>query len=106
MTLHMAKGLEFPVVFITGCEDGLVPCTIMRDGVDIEEERRLFYVGMTRAKDGLYLIHARNRFLYGRRLALSPSPFIGEIPKEFISRISVQDRVKKQKDPDRQLGLF
>jgi superfamily I DNA/RNA helicase len=106
MTLHMAKGLEFPVVFITGCEDGLVPCTIMRDGVDIEEERRLFYVGMTRAKEELHLIHARNRFLYGRRLAPSPSPFIGEIPKEFISSISVQDRVKKQKEPDRQLGLF
>jgi superfamily I DNA/RNA helicase len=106
MTLHMAKGLEFPIVFITGCEDGLIPCTVMKDGVDIEEERRLFYVGMTRAKDGLYLIHARNRFLYGRRLAPSPSPFIGEISTEFISSMSVQDRVKKQKEPDRQLGLF
>ncbi len=105
-TLHMAKGLEFPIVFITGCEDGLLPCTIVKDGMDIEEERRLFYVGMTRAKDELHLIHARNRFLYGRRLAPSLSPFIGEISKEFISSVSVQDRVKKKKEPDRQLGLF
>ena len=106
MTLHMAKGLEFPVVFITGCEDGLIPYAVMKEAVDIEEERRLLYVGMTRAKDELHLIHARNRFLYGRRLAPSPSPFIEEIPEKFISSIAVHDRVKKQNEPDRQLGLF
>ncbi len=106
MTLHMAKGLEFPVVFITGCEDGLVPCTIMKDGVDMEEERRLFYVGMTRAKEELYLLRARNRFLYGQRLTQSPSPFLKEIPDEFVQSIVVPDRVKKQKEKDSQLGLF
>ena len=68
MTMHTAKGLEFPVVFITGCEDGLVPCTIMKDGADLEEERRLFYVGMTRAKEQLFLLHARHRFLFGQSL--------------------------------------
>jgi DNA helicase-2/ATP-dependent DNA helicase PcrA len=106
MTLHMAKGLEFPVVFITGCEDGLLPCTIMKEAVDIEEERRLFYVGMTRAMDELHLLHVRNRFLYGRKLTLSPSPFLREIPQEFISCNTVLDRVNKQKEPDRQLGFF
>jgi superfamily I DNA/RNA helicase len=106
MTMHMAKGLEFPIVFITGCEDGLIPCTVMKEGVDIEEERRLFYVGMTRAKDELYLIRARNRFLYGKRLALSPSPFLGEIPEKYIQASVVPDRTKKQKGKDNQLELF
>ena len=106
MTLHMAKGLEFPILFITGCEDGLLPFTIMKEGVDIEEERRLLYVGMTRAKDELHLISARSRFLYGRRLAPSPSPFIGEIPEDFITSITVHDRAKKKNEQDRQLDLF
>ncbi len=106
MTLHMAKGLEFPVVFITGCEGGLVPCTIMKDGVDMEEERRLFYVGMTRAKEELYLLRARNRFLYGQRLTQSPSPFLKEIPDEFLKSTVVPDRMKKRKEKDSQLGLF
>jgi DNA helicase-2/ATP-dependent DNA helicase PcrA len=105
MTLHMAKGLEFRVVFITGVEDGLIPYTIRKDESDIEEERRLFYVGMTRARDELFLLHARNRFLYGERLSPSPSPFLGEIPEEFIQRIVMPDRVKKQKQ-DSQMGLF
>ncbi len=104
--MHTAKGLEFRVVFIAGCEDGLIPCTIMKDGVDIEEERRLFYVGMTRAKDELFLLHARTRFLYGQRLAPSPSPFVDEIPVELIERRVMQDKVIKQKEPDRQMGLF
>lgn len=106
MTLHMAKGQEFPIVFITGCEDGLIPCTLMEAGVDIEEERRLFYVGMTRAKNELFLIHARSRFLYGQRLNLSPSPFLTEIPEKYIQVSVVPDREKKQKDKDRQLRLF
>lgn len=106
MTMHMAKGLEFRTVFIAGCEEGLIPCTMMKDGADIEEERRLFYVGMTRAKDELFLLHARSRFLYGQRLAPSPSPFLEEIPGEFMARTSVPDRAGKQKEQDSQLGLF
>ena len=106
MTMHMAKGLEFPVVFMAGCEDGLVPCTIMKDGVDIEEERRLFYVGMTRAKDVLFLLHARNRFLYGQRLPALPAPFLAELPDSLVERRVMQAKEKKEKAKDRQMGLF
>jgi DNA helicase-2/ATP-dependent DNA helicase PcrA len=105
MTLHMAKGLEFKIVFITGVEDGLIPYTLKKEDVDIEEERRLFYVGMTRAMDELFLIHTRNRFLYGQRLTQSQSPFLKEIPDEFIESRIVPDRKKKSKR-DRQTGLF
>ncbi len=105
MTIHMAKGLEFRAVFIAGCEDGLVPYTLRGNDTDIEEERRLFYVAMTRAMDELFLIHARRRFMYGQRLAQPPSPFIKEIPEEFIYRRIVPDREKKRpRDP--QMGLF
>ncbi|HET7319730.1 MAG TPA: 3'-5' exonuclease, partial [Nitrospirota bacterium] len=105
-TMHTSKGLEFRVVFIAGCEDGLIPCTIMKDAIDIEEERRLFYVGMTRAKDELFLLHARSRFLYGQRLAPPPSPFLEEIPGELTRRTVVPEKVKKQRESDRQMGLF
>ncbi len=106
MTMHMAKGLEFRVLFIAGCEDGLVPCTLMKDGADIEEERRLFYVGMTRAKEELFLLHARSRFLYGQKLAPSPSFFLNEIPASLIKRIIMPQKARKQNEPDSQLGLF
>jgi len=106
LTMHMAKGLEFPVVFVAGCEDGLVPCTIMKDGIDLEEERRLFYVGMTRAKDQLVLLHARKRFLYGRSLGQKTSPFVREIPTGLIESRIVADRIKKEKPEDKQMGLF
>ena len=106
MTMHMAKGLEFPIVFITGCEDGLVPYTFLKDDVDIEEERRLFYVGMTRAKEELFLLRARTRFLYGQRLKPDCSPFLQEIPGEFLEHTSGSKKNKKQKEPDKQLGLF
>jgi DNA helicase-2/ATP-dependent DNA helicase PcrA len=105
MTLHMAKGLEFRVVFIAGVEDGIIPYTMNKSDVDIEEERRLFYVGMTRAMDELFLLHARNRFIYGRRLVQSPSPFLREIPEESVRSRFVPDRVKKGKK-ERQPGLF
>lgn len=97
MTLHMAKGLEFKVVFVVGCEEGLLPFTLTRNDADIEEERRLFYVGMTRAKDELFLLHARNRFLYGQKLVGTPSSFLTEIPQELIRMDSVADRPRKQK---------
>jgi superfamily I DNA/RNA helicase len=106
LTMHMAKGLEFSTVFITGCEDGLVPCTIMKDNVDTEEERRLFYVGMTRAKERLILLHCRNRFLYGKSLGQKTSPFVKEIPSDLIESRTVGDKVKKEKPEDKQLGLF
>jgi superfamily I DNA/RNA helicase len=96
MTLHMAKGLEFKVVFVVGCEEGLLPFTLTRNDADVEEERRLFYVGMTRAKDELFLLHARNRFLYGQKLRGTPSSFLSEIPQELMRAGSVADRPKKQ----------
>lgn len=105
MTLHMAKGLEFKVVFITGVEEGMIPFTFRKDMIDPEEERRLFYVGMTRAVDELFLLHARTRFIYGQQLTRSPSPFIEEIKEEFVEFRLVPDRMKKQKK-DEQMGLF
>jgi superfamily I DNA/RNA helicase len=83
LTLHAAKGLEFPVVFIAGCEDGLVP--LVREGkyFDPAEERRLFYVGMTRAKELLYLTSARRRTMYGKTNEARPSPFLADIKEEL-----------------------
>jgi len=105
MTFHMAKGLEFKVVFIAGVEDGIVPYTIKKDAVDIEEERRLFYVGMTRAMDELFLIHTRNRFIYGHRLEQVPSPFIMKLPEELMTKQYIPDRIRRTKKDD-QIGLF
>ena len=85
MTIHAAKGLEFPVVFITGLEEGLFPLyNTALDKQDLEEERRLFYVGITRAKQKLYLTHARTRFRFGDVSNQTPSRFIEEIGGEHI----------------------
>lgn len=87
MTLHTAKGLEFPVVFITGMEEGVFPHSrSMSSEPEIEEERRLCYVGMTRAREKLYLTHTRQRTLYGNTLISEPSRFIAEIPQEFVDK--------------------
>ncbi|MGB3974924.1 MAG: UvrD-helicase domain-containing protein [bacterium] len=91
MTLHSAKGLEFPIVFISGLEEDLFP--LVRDEVDIdpaalEEERRLLYVGMTRAKQKLYLFCAAQRGLYGKIRRQTPSRFLEEIPNEYKTAIS------------------
>jgi ATP-dependent DNA helicase UvrD/PcrA len=80
MTLHNAKGLEFPVVFITGMEEGLFPHSRSLDEQRLEEERRLCYVGITRARDSLYLSHARSRTLHGAAGYKLPSRFLSEIP--------------------------
>ena len=83
MTMHAAKGLEFPVVFICGVEDGLIP---FRDrGADLEEERRLFYVGLTRAKDEVVLTRARSRRHFGKRSSPESSPFLGDLPQEALA---------------------
>jgi DNA helicase-2/ATP-dependent DNA helicase PcrA len=84
MTLHNAKGLEFPVVFITGMEEGLFPHSRSLDEQRLEEERRLCYVGITRAKDRVYLSHARSRTLHGGAGYKLPSRFLGEIPARLI----------------------
>lgn len=85
MTLHSAKGLEFPVVFMTGMEEGLFPHSRSGDmGEDLAEERRLCYVGMTRAMQKLYLSHARRRRVYGTYQFNPPSRFLAEIPLELL----------------------
>jgi superfamily I DNA/RNA helicase len=104
MTLHMAKGLEFKIVFITGCEEGVTPFTLLHDDADIEEERRLFYVGMTRARDELYLLQTRSRFLYGQKLSGEPSRFVSEIPQDLIRAQTLADKPKQKKA--RQESLF
>jgi DNA helicase II / ATP-dependent DNA helicase PcrA len=85
MTLHIAKGLEFPVVFIIGMEDGVFPhYRSMGDQAELEEERRLAYVGITRAQQRLYLCHAWSRTLFGTTSYNPPSRFLGEIPLELL----------------------
>jgi DNA helicase-2/ATP-dependent DNA helicase PcrA len=84
MTLHNAKGLEYPTVFIIGCEDGIFPHSRALDEGDVEEERRLFYVGVTRAMRRLYLSYARRRSVFGSAPAAGlPSRFLDEIPSEL-----------------------
>ena len=83
MTLHNAKGLEYDVVFMIGCEDGVFPHSRSIEAGDVEEERRLCYVGMTRARKELTLSHARTRALYGAREWNVPSRFLAEIPVEL-----------------------
>ncbi len=93
MTLHSAKGLEFPVVFIPGMEEGIFPGSqSMYSEEDLEEERRLAYVGITRARERLYLISARQRMLYGTTNRNMQSRFIGEIPSE----VTVDKTVRQQ----------
>lgn len=85
ITLHAAKGLEFPVVFIAGLEEGILPHSrSLEDERQLEEERRLMYVGITRAKEKLYLVYASRRSLYGTTLPGRPSRFLFDIPRELI----------------------
>jgi DNA helicase II / ATP-dependent DNA helicase PcrA len=88
MTLHSAKGLEFPIVFITGIEEGLFPHSMSANDPDrLEEERRLCYVGMTRAMHRLYLTHAESRRLHGSEGYPSPSRFLREMPAELVEEV-------------------
>ena len=89
MTAHSAKGLEFPVVFIVGLEDGLFPHSrSATDAAELEEERRLAYVAMTRAERYLYVTHAMRRRVYGEELASEPSQFLNEMPIDLIDDLS------------------
>jgi DNA helicase-2/ATP-dependent DNA helicase PcrA len=86
MTLHNAKGLEFDVVFVIGCEEGLFPHSRSLEEGNLEEERRLCYVGITRARQRLYVTSARSRRIFGGHGYALPSRFLGEIPEELIER--------------------
>ena len=93
MTLHSAKGLEFKVVFMVGMEEGLMPhSNSFNEENGIEEERRLCYVGITRAKERLYLTNAKSRMLYGKDMINVPSRFISEISKEYIESNIVEEK--------------
>ena len=90
MTIHAAKGMEFPVVFITGLEEGLFPhANSMSDQFELEEERRLFYVGMTRAMHRLYIGYSKIRVMYGRLEPQIPSRFIAELPEKHLDIIEI-----------------
>lgn len=103
MSFHAAKGLEWPVVFVTGCEDGLIPLTIYGD-TDPDEECRLFYVALTRARECLILSRASRRTIRGRGLELPPSPFLERIPKDISEPL--QRSPWKPKNRQEQLSLF
>jgi DNA helicase-2/ATP-dependent DNA helicase PcrA len=96
MTMHSAKGLEFPLVFLCGMEDGLFPHQrSIADPSGLEEERRLCYVGITRAKHSLYLTYAEQRRLHGMDNFSVPSRFIAEIPDEYVEEIRPRMQVSR-----------
>jgi superfamily I DNA/RNA helicase len=116
MTMHAAKGLEFPVVFITGMEEGIFPCELPRTKKDddpinvaaptsIHEERRLFYVGMTRARNSLILTSAATRQIFGSYRNRPVSPFIAEIPTSLYE-VTERRKFKKKKTVAKQMKLF
>ncbi len=108
MTLHAAKGLEFPVVFIAGCEEGLAPMQLENLQGDLAEERRLFYVGMTRAKERLYLVRAARRMLFGKTRQHPASHFLADIEEQLKAYEHWQAKPQKSvaKVADQQLKLF
>ena len=96
MTIHSAKGLEFKVVFLVGMEEGIFPhINSLMESDGLEEERRLCYVGITRAKERLYLTNAKRRMLYGKETMNHPSRFIDEIQDDLIERDEVAREEKK-----------
>lgn len=108
MTLHAAKGLEFPVVFIVGCEKNLIPLQLERYVSDPAEERRLFYVGMTRAKEQLYLLRAKKRTLFGKTLEAIASSFLTDIEEalKVYDLVAARKVKRSKKKMENQLDLF
>jgi DNA helicase-2/ATP-dependent DNA helicase PcrA len=99
MTLHIAKGLEFPVVFIVGLEDGIFPhYRSMTDAAALEEERRLAYVGITRAQRRLYLCHAWSRTLFGQTQYNPPSRFLAELPEHLLELKEHESRSRPRRE--------
>ena len=105
-TIHAAKGLEFKCVFVPGCEAGILPYTLFPDkSADIEEEQRLLYVAMTRARNFLFLCHTDKRFIFGIEHHLPRSPFLNGIEKKLLES-KVHKHKKKDKPEDKQRKLF
>ena len=105
LTLHASKGLEFPVVFMVGCNDGLLPLSFgKRSGADVDEERRLFYVGMTRAGRRLFLCCARRQRHLGKVRPMAPSPFLLDIEEKLVLRR--ESAAKRKRKRDDQLTMF
>ena len=101
MTLHNAKGLEFPVVFITGMEDGVFPhVRALTEPDQLEEERRLCYVGLTRARQCLHLSYAKSRMLYGQSSYNTPSRFLREIPDHLVDLVGFRPRDRRRESLD------
>jgi DNA helicase-2/ATP-dependent DNA helicase PcrA len=92
MTLHSSKGLEFPVVFLVGLEENLFPSRMSIEEDNLEEERRLCYVGITRARKKLYISHAQMRRQYGSENYCMPSRFLDEMPEEVIEEIGFSSK--------------
>jgi DNA helicase II / ATP-dependent DNA helicase PcrA len=105
MTLHAAKGLEFPVVCIAGLEEGLLPCDLPGLRSPLDEERRLLYVGITRAKQRLILTRAERRTLFGQPRRQAPSRFLGELPTRHLQVVEPESQ-KTPEPPPEQLSLF
>jgi superfamily I DNA/RNA helicase len=118
LTLHAAKGLEFPVVFLVGCEDGLLPLRLRpalseagpgaASDSEIAEERRLFFVGMTRARSHLFLSHAARRGRRGTIVETTPSPFLADIDEALLEQLSGASRPARRQTatPGDQLSLL
>ncbi len=113
MTLHGSKGLEFPVVFLVGLEDGCLPHQrTIDEGTDLSEERRLFYVGITRAQEELYLIRSKNRIRYGKSIPRNPCRFLADIPGEILlerdesSTPNFQSKEAQKKHEDEVANFF
>ena len=94
MTLHNAKGLEYPTIFIAGCEEGVFPHSRALDEGSLEEERRLFYVGVTRAMRELYLTYAQRRAVFGAQTMGMRSRFLGEVPAELLDEVEPGNRLR------------
>ncbi len=107
LTMHAAKGLEFPVVFLAACEDDILPYRLGREPADEDEERRLFYVGVTRAQERLILTWARRRRLFGQTREQRPSPFLEALPEEVRRHRAWKPPSRPKPKPQaRQLRLF
>ena len=105
MTLHSAKGLEFPLVFLAGMEEGLFPHKMSMDNIaGLEEERRLCYVGITRARTKLYMSHAESRRMHGEVNLCRPSRFINEIPNELLDEIRMKSSVSRPSFGNTRIG--